>query len=352
MVTSKKRILVAPLDWGLGHATRCMPVINEFLRQGCEVQIASSGDALILLKQELPELKFHSIAPYRAEYSSSLPFTIKILLQTPKFLRAINQEHREIREIVEQEKIDLIVSDNRYGCWSSTIPSIFISHQLNLKAPIFSGLANYFQGRAIRKFSACWIPDNLCGESLTGDLTSTKLKVENIGVLSRLEWRESAIRYDVIAILSGPEPQRTIFEKLVIAGLKQTGKRCLIVRGLPGQASRTDDGTVELVSHLSSKEMNKAILESELVISRSGYSSIMDLAVLGKKAIFIPTPGQTEQEYLAAYLSAEKIAFTMKQSEFNLKEALNSVSDYSGFTRVSKNLLLERTIEKILHEIN
>lgn len=348
---TKKKILIAPLDWGLGHATRCVPVINEFLNQGCEVQIASSGDALVLLKEEFPDLKFHSIASYGAEYSISLPFMVKILLQMPKFLRAIKQEHKEIEAIVEREKIDFVVSDNRYGCWLREIPSIFISHQLNLRAPIFARLANYFQDRAIRKFSLVWIPDNEGSESLAGELTSTNLRARHIGVLSRLKWSESSNLYDIAAIVSGPEPQRAIFEKIVIRELKQSGKRCLVVRGLPGKNDKINENEIEIVDHLPTSEMNRAILESELVISRPGYSSIMDLAALGKKAIFIPTPGQTEQEYLAAYLGRKKIAFAMRQNKFNLQVALNKVKNYNGFNRIEgNNLLLKETIEQLLHE--
>src|SRR5690349_9583884 len=174
MAALKKKILVAPLDWGLGHATRCIPIINEFLSQGCEVQIASSGDALVLLKEEFPDLKFHSIVSYGAEYSRSLPFTIKILLQIPKFVRAIKKEHNETQTIVEREKIDLVISDNRYGCWSKEVLSVFIGHQLNLLTPIFSWLGNYLQRRAIQKFSRCWIPDNEGEKSVADELTSTK----------------------------------------------------------------------------------------------------------------------------------------------------------------------------------
>lgn len=350
---AKKKILIAPLDWGLGHATRCIPVINEFLSQGCEVQIASSGDALILLKEEFPDLKFHSIASYGAEYSTSLPFMVKIILQMPKFLRAIKQEHKETEAIVEREKIDIVVSDNRYGCWSTEIPSIFISHQLNLKAAIFPGLANYLQDRAIRKFSTIWIPDNEGNESLSGELTSTKLRVKHVGALSRLKWGKSVNKYDIIAIVSGPEPQRSIFEKIVIRELKQSGKRCLVVRGLPGKNDKTNENETEVVGHLSAKEMNKAILESELVISRPGYTSIMDLAALGKKVIFIPTPGQPEQEYLATYLERKKIAFTIEQANFNLQAALNNAKGYDGFKRKEKeNFLLKETVEQIFYETN
>lgn len=345
---NKRKILIAPLDWGLGHATRCIPIINEFLRQGCDVQIASSGNALALLKDEFRGLKFHSIASYGAEYSRSIPFLIKILIQLPKFFRAIKKEHQQTAEIIEREKIDLVISDNRYGCWSKEKPSIFVGHQLNL----FSRLANRLQERALRKFSAVWIPDVEERESLAGHLTSTDLRARYVGVLSRMQWHSQGTRYEIMAIISGPEPQRTIFETIVIGELKQLGKPCLVVRGLPGQRGKTQVDSVEIINHLSAEEMNTAILESETIISRPGYSTIMDLAVLGKKAIFVPTPGQPEQEYLAARLARKKIAFRMKQNEFQLQEALKGAIDYTGFKRIEKSPKLIEAIEQLINETN
>src|SRR5882724_5962238 len=166
-----KKVLVAPLDWGLGHATRCIPVINEFIKQGCEVQIASSGSALVLLKKEFPSTKFHELVPYQAEYTASLPFAFKILLQLPKFLREIKREHQQIETIIESEKIDLIISDNRYGCWSEQVPSVLIIHQTTLRVSMFKSFINYFHQVAIRRFSHCWVPDFESDESLTGELS-------------------------------------------------------------------------------------------------------------------------------------------------------------------------------------
>src|SRR5689334_10706479 len=162
-----QKVLVTPLDWGLGHATRCIPVINEFLKQGCEVQIASSGAALILLKEEFPSLKFHPLVSYNARYSASLPFLVKILLQIPKFIATVRKEHRQVEEIILSEKIDLIISDNRYGCYSEKVKSVFIGHQLTLKAPFSFVIAGLYE-KAIKRFSECWVPDEEGKNSLAG----------------------------------------------------------------------------------------------------------------------------------------------------------------------------------------
>ncbi|HTH55589.1 MAG TPA: glycosyltransferase [Cyclobacteriaceae bacterium] len=350
MIANPKRVLITPLDWGLGHATRCVPVVKEFLNQGCEVQIATSGDALTLLKMEFPDLKFHLLTSYRAEYSRSVPLMIKIGMQLPKFLKAIEREHEESAIIIDQEDIDVVISDNRYGCWSKKIPSIFVGHQFAVRASVFTPMVNYFQRRAIRRFSRVWIPDEGGEKSLAGELISTKLKAEFIGFLSRMIWSQRSPRYQIIAIISGPEPQRTIFEEIVTRELKKSQRRCLLVQGHPGRSARITSGELEIVSHLSGEEMNNAILESEIVISRSGYSTIMDLAVLGKKAIFVATPGQPEQEYLATRLMEKKIAFSMSQDKFDLRTALQSAKAYSGFERADENLRLAGVIKGMINE--
>ena len=346
--STSKKVLVAPLDWGLGHATRCIPVITELLDQGYGVQIASSGGALVLLKEEFSFLKFHCIESYDVKYSGSLPFIIKIALQIPKFLKAIQREHQQIKKIVHDEKIGLIISDNRYGCWSKKTENIFICHQLTLKTSVFSSFTNFFHRRAIERFSECWVPDEEGKESLAGELSvSPSLNLKYIGLLSRMKWELSQIQYDILAIISGPEPQRSALEEIVLTQLSNSSKRCLVVRGLPGDNQRTIRGNLEIINHLNAQEMNRAILESAVIISRSGYSTIMDLAMLGKRAIFIPTPGQVEQEYLAKELMRKKIAFSVKQDNFNLQQALSKLNECKGFGRRNENNKLRKAIENL-----
>src|SRR5579871_3482111 len=153
MSVLRKKVLVTPLDWGLGHATRCIPIIHELLRQNCEVQIATSGSALILLRDEFPELKIHELISYRITYSKILPFVVKLMTQVPRLLVTIRTEHRQVAEIVGKEKIDIIISDNRYGCCSRSVKSILVIHQLTIMSPMFSGIVNFFHAKAIKKFS-------------------------------------------------------------------------------------------------------------------------------------------------------------------------------------------------------
>ncbi len=347
----KKKILICPLDWGLGHATRCIPIIRELLTRGCEVKVASSGDALALLKSEFPALSFYEITGYRPFYGSSKWFALSLALQIPKFSRAIRREHEEIGKIVQQEAIEVIISDNRYGCWSAEVPAILITHQINIKAPrLLSRMVNSVNRRWIGKFTSCWVPDREGANSLAGDMSANPgIDINYIGPLSRFSRREPLnTKYEVLAIISGPEPQRKIFETLVRHELKKSGKKALMVRGLPQLNERTNDGMLEEVAHLTADKLNQVILESEMIISRPGYSTIMDLAALGRKAVFVPTPGQPEQEYLGKELMARKIAFCVSQGKFTLDHALSESIHYTGFENHSGDHLLQTALDKLL----
>jgi uncharacterized protein (TIGR00661 family) len=347
-----KRILVAPLDWGLGHATRCIPIINELLKRNCEVMIASSGSALVLLKKEFPELRFFELPSYKASYPSWLPFMVGISIQMPKFLLAINKEHKQLNRIVSEEKIDLVIADSRYGCWSDKVKTIFITHQLTILMPHglkwLESFINWGNHRQIGKFDQCWVPD-FPDERITGALTnSVKLKVKYIGMLSRFTRLQQSKKYDVVAILSGPEPQRTLFEEIIRKQFSDLKKTKLIVRGLPHQPELKNESNDE-INHLTSVDLMNIISQSEIIISRSGYTSVMDYAAMGSKVIFVPTPGQTEQEYLAVELEKKKVAFFQTQNQFDTNEALAQSKMYTGFAgwKLEPNLLT-KAIDEVL----
>jgi uncharacterized protein (TIGR00661 family) len=352
---TRKRILIAPLDWGLGHATRCIPIINELVKRGCEVSIASSGSALALLKKEYPLTRFFELPSYEATYSAKLPFMVSIFLQVPKFLQAITTEHNQIEKIIADHSIELVLSDSRFGCWSKNVPSVFITHQIMIQMPwILKGLQpiiNFFNHRFIKRFSDCWIPD-VSGESnLTGKLSeSGSIPVKYIGILSRLNKLPSDVVYDLTIMLSGPEPQRSILEKIILVQLRQSNRKALLIRGvIEGNSRWTQEGEVQLVNYLQTDEVEKIVNQSELIIARSGYSTIMDLAKLGKRAIFIPTPGQTEQEYLSRRLMNKGVAFSMNQDKFNLDYAIDHSKGFRGFSNIEeRNDLLSQALTEIL----
>jgi hypothetical protein len=319
------------------------------VKRNCEVIVASSGGALRLLKDEFPSLTFLTIAGYDPVYPRSSAFLWKMFFQLPRFLRTIGKEHLEIENIVGEHSIDLIISDNRYGCYSEKVTSVFITHQLTIQTPFFSGWINFLNHRQIKKFDVCWVPDMPGNLSLARHLSvSIKVHAVYVGFLSRFKPIDMPAVYDLLAIISGPEPQRTIFERKIRGAFEGSGKRTLIIKGLPDSGiERVKENTTE-VNHLSSEDMNEVMAKSAIVISRPGYSTIMDLAAMGKKAIFIPTPGQTEQEYLGRTLMAKGIAVSVVQNEFDLADALKKSDRFSGFTIFPQENLVENALNSLL----
>ena len=346
----QKRILVCPLDWGLGHATRCIPIIRLLLKNNAEVIIAGEGASLELLKKEFPRLSFIVLKGYHITYPHKGSMLLKMMLSIPKIINGIIREHQSLKKIIVQNKIDIVISDNRYGLWNKSIKSVFITHQLMIKTPFAERLMHRLVLFFVNKYDECWVPDVETSANLSGDLSHKYPVTKNtffVGALSRFKATNEVplYSYDLLAIVSGPEPQRSIFEKIIIEQLKQTRLKALVICGKPqlNQQKEVID-TITLVSHLNSGELQEAILQSKIIIARSGYSTIMDLAVLKKKVLFVPTPGQTEQEYLAQKFMQNKLAFAQTQSSFNLQQALIEINNYSGLEYITSNNLLNERI--------
>ncbi len=332
----KKRILVAPLDWGIGHATRCIPIIKELIKHNYEVVLAADKRPMHLLKKELPKLEMIRFSGYNIKYPNYLPMSISMLLQIPKILWKIKQEHNGLNEIIKDYNIDGVISDNRFGLYTKQVPCVFITHQLNIQSPYFSNDIQEFNYNYINKFNACWVMDDK-ENNLAGRLSNAKILPKNttyIGAQSRFKYQKTEKKYDFLAIVSGPEPQRTILEKGLVKTLKDRKEKSLIVLGKPELNNAKEIGNLTIKSHLNAKDLNSVILSSDLIICRPGYSTVMDLAILMKKAFFIPTPGQTEQEYLAQILSAKKICYSQKQHEFDFEKGIIESKKYSGFLDV------------------
>ncbi|GGI55891.1 glycosyltransferase [Winogradskyella haliclonae] len=332
---NRKRILVAPLCWGLGHATRCIPIINALISQGLEPVIASDGGALELLKKEFPKLSAFELPSYNISYSKkSNGFKLKFLKASPHILKTIKRERKRIEQLVETENIDGIISDNRFGVRHKAIPSVYITHQLNVLSGKTTWLSSKWHQDIIKKFDECWVPDFEHSPNLSGELGHTKRQLNNvkyIGPLSRFKKQTSEENIDILVILSGPEPQRTQLEKKLLFELKNKKESVVFVRGLvEGKQKMTIIDNIKMYNYMTSNELETAINSSKLIVSRSGYTTIMDLAKLGKKAIFIPTPGQFEQLYLAKKLSENSSIPFIEQDNFSFKD-LNFNTTYTGF---------------------
>lgn len=330
----KKNILVAPLNWGLGHATRCIPIIKALEAHNFNPIIASDGVALTLLKKEFPHLVSVELPPYDISYAEKgKNFKWKLLAQMPKMFKAVYSERKIVNQIIENHSIEGIISDNRLGVYSAKIPSIFMTHQLNVLSGKTSWLTTKVHSKFISKFNQCWVPDNDSMSNLTGKLGHLKKPLKNlvyIGPLSRFEKRRKKIKYDLMVILSGPEPQRTLLEQKIIKELEFYEGNVVFIKGVV-EANQICSviGSITFYNFMNSEQLENTFNQSEKVLCRSGYTTVMDLAKLGKKAFFIPTPGQYEQEYLAEKYKIDGIAPSCKQEEFSI-DKLKTIENYKG----------------------
>ncbi|PSL49334.1 UDP-N-acetylglucosamine:LPS N-acetylglucosamine transferase [Chitinophaga niastensis] len=336
-ILTARKILIVPLDWGLGHATRDIPLIHEMLNAGCEVFIAAEGKHAALLQQEFPQLTILPLPGYRIQYAQKGKFFgLKIMQQIPKIYRSVKHEQRWLKKIVVEYQINAVISDNRFGLYHKDIPTVFITHQLLIKTPFGGWIERTLQKinyRFIRKYSACWIPDFTGNNNLSGELAHPAILPPHttyIGCLSRFEPKSDVEKkYDLLVLISGPEPQRSNLEKLILDQIKALPLTALIVSGKPGtpQHEQVSPGVTQ-VNHLNASELNDAMLASDMVLSRSGYTTLMDLAKLNKKAILIPTPGQSEQVYLGEYLMEKGYFYSLPQEQFNLKTAMDAAASF------------------------
>lgn len=324
---SSKKILVAPLNWGLGHATRCIPIIEALENNGYTPIIASDGVALQMLQKEFPHLQSLELPSYHIEYAKNGAFfKWKMIKNSPKMIEAILQEKKTIRQWIDEYDISGIISDNRLGVYSKKIPSVFITHQLNVLTGNTTWISSKVHQRIIKKFSQCWIPDvetkpNLSGK--LGHLENPESNIKYIGPLSRLHKRPVDKKYDLMVILSGPEPQRGMLETQLTNEMDLFKGKVIFIKGKIEPEQKVEQvGNVTYYNFMNTEQLENTFNESEMVLCRSGYTTIMDLAQLGKKAFFIPTPGQYEQEYLAKKLKKEGLVPFAKQEDFKIDNLL------------------------------
>lgn len=332
----KKHILIAPLNWGLGHATRCIPIIRALLKNNYKVTIASDGEALSLLNKEFPSLESITLPSYNITYpENDVHFKRHMLTMAPQILKAIRAEHKLLKKLINELHLDGVISDNRLGLYTSKIPTAYITHQITVLSDTTTWLSSLLHRYYIHKFNECWVPDIKGKKSLSGILghPERKLRIPTkyIGVLSRMKSLEEPIIYKIIAIISGPEPQRSQLQLRLTQELQKLNGSVLLVEGkLEAEQHTTIKGNITTVNYLTSSDLEKAIAQSKFVITRSGYTSIMDLCFLNKSAFFIPTPGQFEQEYLAHRIEKQRIAPFAIQDMFKVKN-LSKLAIYKGF---------------------
>jgi len=323
-----KTILVCPLNWGLGHVSRDVPIIRRLLKKNYRVIVA--GDKIILdfIRSEFPNIETELLPGIKICYSRSNSQTITLLRQLPAAILWLFREKKLTAKLVKKYNPAFIISDNRYGVRHSKVKSIIITHQLMLKLPksiiFLEKIVNKLIKTLVLRFDYCWIPDNPLPYSLAGDLVHKYPLPKNaqlIGPLSRFmdEYPHSTLekKYDLLAIISGPEPQRTILQNKLTEKLSSENINSLIIAGtLKEKTTNETSKNIKIVPHLKSSVLADYIINTPVIVSRSGYSTIMDLWYLKKNAILIPTPGQTEQEYLAK-ISAKLHHICVEQSKID-----------------------------------
>ncbi|WP_418603716.1 glycosyltransferase [Hwangdonia sp.] len=330
----KNRILVAPLNWGLGHAARCIPIIKALIASGFEPVLASDGNALLLLQKEFPDLIATELPAYHITYAKKRQhFKLKLLKDAPNLVKTIKAEKKAMAEIVESHRISGIISDNRWGAYCEKITSVFVTHQLNVLSGNTTWLSTKMHHKLMRKFDVCWVPDiaetvNLSGK--LGHADAFNFPIKYMGPLSRFEKRNVPITNAVLLLLSGPEPQRSLLEEKLLQEFKNFDKTIVFVKGVVEKEQTIQViGNMTVYNFMTSELLEKTINQSALVIARSGYTTIMDLAKLDKKAFFIPTPGQFEQEYLAKRLTNLNLVPSCNQEDFKI-DKLKSVENFKG----------------------
>ncbi len=321
------KVLIAPLNWGLGHATRCIPLVHRYIQDGAEVWLGGTGESLQLLKSCFPNLTSIELAPLDIRYNAGKSQVTAMLRAIPQIIRFARKNRRKIKQLLESTHFDLIVSDNCFGVWSDRCDCVYMTHQLHICLPKkwswLESAASKCHAHLYKKYKEIWVPDyadepNLSG--IQGHPAHLDNRVKYIGPLSRFEAEAKDFRsdensnsqlstdtYDVVAVLSGPEPQRTIFEQEIIARYIGKKDRVLIVRGKIGEPKTCiTRRNISLISHVNTHTMTNLLRNSKRIIARSGYSTVMDLHVLGllDKAELYPTPGQPEQEYLALRINS------------------------------------------------
>ena len=312
-------ILVAPLNWGLGHAARVIPIINRLINEGAEVILGGDGESLKLLRAEFPQLPYVELPELKITYSKGKSQVWAMLKQLPAIIRHSIKEHKAIKDIVKRYNITKVISDNRFGLYGSGAYSIYITHQIMVKMPawlkLLEPLVYRIHKSVIERYNECWVPDYAEAErSLAGDLTHKyplPCNAKFIGPLSRFTNLKDSCKpldCDVLAIMSGVEPHRTIFEKSIVERYHDSNLKVILVRGkanpLPCNA---DYGNIAVKGVLTASELLPYILGAKKIICRSGYTTVMDMHLLVKTNVeWSATPGQTEQEYLLSVLLPDK----------------------------------------------
>ncbi len=349
-----RRILISPLNWGFGHAGRMIPMALELRKRGNEVIFGVDGSLIHVLEKDLQGITIISVPGARIHYSRFLPQYICISLQIPLLIVSAFREHSLLKRLVRELKPDIIISDNRFGFFHKEVYSVFVTHQLRIQFP---GLLRFLEPVAVRinrkiisRYDLCLVPDFPGKENLSGRLSHDVKLPSNVfftGPLSRFSRTEtgsadiSLPQSYFCLILSGPEPQHSLLLDKISRVLP--GIHLVVLSGTPVTCDLKDNHFITMIINPDTSVMVRVISESLVVISRAGYTSIMELVSLEKGGILIPTPGQTEQEYLGRFHDGHNGFITMRQNKLKrlIQVPAGAVAKASGHFPDSKGLFEE-----------
>jgi len=352
------KTLFAVCSWGLGHATRDIPLMRGILKAKHNLTIVGRGRSLELLKSELGDrCQYVSMSDYSSVYSKKDFSVAKFLGYFPFYIDEIVKEHIKIKKLVRKEKYERIISDSRFGVYDKKIPSYFIFHQLRFISParikLFEMATERFNYSFFKEnFSMFLVPDDK-KNPLSGDLSHNLRyfkdnKVEYLGIISDLKKREVKQDIDYFISLSGPEPQRTVLEKIILKQASSLKGKVVIALGRPEDQRNRTFNHLRIFGYLGRKKQEEIMNRAKLVITRSGYTTLMELVALNKKALLIPTPGQTEQVYLADYHKKKGNFYSVSQDELNLTKDVEIASQYRG---LSDEVDTDRAVEIFMKNV-
>ena len=326
----------------MGHTIRCIPIIKILLANNYKIMIAAEGIHSSILQKQFPQIPIIPIKGYHIKYPKNKKILwLSILLQIPKLFYKINYEHQWLKKQQKKYQFDFIISDNRYGLYHSKTTNIFITHQLQIQTP-FGILTNWLQTlhyKHIQKFTMCWIPDladkqhNL-GGNLSHPIKMPAIPCYYINLLTRYPIENNTLHnnqkiYDYCFLLSGPEPQRTVFENIILQQIINSEDKILFIRGVAEEKLTLElKPNITIINFVDAEELKEKILQSHFIIARSGYTSVMELTVLQCKVMYVPTPQQTEQIYLAKNLQKQNTALYIEQINFDMRVIKEKILDF------------------------
>ena len=340
-----KKVLFCVLNWGLGHATRSLPIIHYAIQQGHEVRIASNGEALSYLRSELPGITCYELPDSGIHYKYKSMYW-NMAIASPQLIRSYKQEKIVTQRITKEFVPDLIISDNRYGCYHQKVYSIMISHQAQIMSvnPLVRRMSKRMLHLLTKPFHEIWIPDLQDSASITGEMSNFPTRRSRyIGLLSTCYGVDIEPDEDqqILILLSGPEPQRSQLEKQLLSNLPFPNERFKLIRGTEQRPEIPIPSSLQHINITGREQVHRELLKSSMLICRSGYSTIMDLVSAGKPAVYIPTPGQFEQIYLAKKMQHLNAGYVLHQKDIDigsLRKALTILGRLNMTPKLAKSV--------------